>query len=653
MCNDKIKVNDKFWLFYQNLVRDQVLPYQWKVLSDEIDIDIERERNDSTIPNEKSHAIENFKIAAGQEEGTHYGWVFQDSDVYKWLEAVAYVLDNNQDEFLKSRADYVIDLIGDAQEEDGYLDTYFTICAPDRKFKCLAESHELYCAGHLFEAAAAYYEATGDQKLLEIACKYADYIDSYFGEEEGKHFGFDGHEEIEIGLMRLYHVTGEVRYLKLCKYFLYARGTQPDYFDKQRKDPAYRSLISGMDQWPLSYYQAHKPVLDQDTAEGHAVRLVYLCTAMADYAACEHDDQMLDVCKKIWRNIVDKRMYITGGIGSTVQGESFTFDYDLPNDTMYCETCASVGLIFFAHKMLSNEINGEYGDIMERALYNTALAGMSRDGRHFFYVNPLEVNPENSHKDPGKSHVKCVRPEWLGCACCPPNLARLLASIEKYAYIQKDNLIASVLFMNCDSVFETDKGTIEIVQTTDYPWYGTVSYEINCGKGSLDTFAIRIPSWADQFQIFVNGEEYAGKVNQGFIYVHKDFEQDKIVLKFNMNIIKWYANPFVRSDVGKVAISRGPFIYCMEGVDNGSNIHLSYIKSDTELKAYYHEDLFGGIVTIEADGYGEEIQKKDELPLYRNGKAPITECKKRLKWIPYFCWANRGETEMQVWIREL
>lgn len=467
----KIRVQDKFWKYYREVVRKDMIPYQWKVLNDEIAIKIERERNDDSIPNEKSHAIENFKIAAGLKTGNHYGWVFQDSDVYKWLEAVAYSLNEYMDEDLKALADSVVDLIAAAQEDDGYLGTYFTIEAPERKLKRLGESHELYCAGHFMEAAVAYYEAVKSEKVLTVACKLADYIGRHFGEEEGQIHGCDGHEEIEIGLAKLYRATGEAKYLELSKYFLYIRGTDPEFFLRQKEEEKESTpLIAGLEKFPLSYCQNHKPLLEQDTAEGHAVRLVYMCTAMADVAALTNDEKLFAACKKIWRNIVDKRMYITGGIGSTVIGESFTFDYDLPNDTMYCETCASVGLVFFAGRMLENELRSEYGDVMERALYNTVLSGMALDGKHFFYVNPLEAIPESSAKDPAKSHVKCVRPEWLGCACCPPNLARLLASLEKYIYVQREGTIFANLFMNCDGEFTVHGNPVFIQQETDYPW---------------------------------------------------------------------------------------------------------------------------------------------------------------------------------------
>lgn len=645
------RITDQFWGRYRSIVKNDMLPYQWDVLNDRADINIERERNDNSIPNEKSHAIANFKIAAGRETGHHYGWVFQDSDVYKWLEAAAYTLKDDPDEKLREIADGVVDLIGEAQEEDGYLGTYFSIEAPERKFMRLSESHELYCAGHFLEAAVAYYDATGNQKVIEIARRLADCIDRHFGREQGKIQGCDGHEEIEIGLMRLYHLTKEERYLNLSRFFLYVRGEDSSFFEKQKqKDINKNPLIQGLDKFPLSYCQIHEPLLEQDTAEGHAVRLVYLCTAMADAAQASHDEKLLNACKKIWRNIVDKRMYVTGGIGSTVIGESFTFDYDLPNDTMYCETCASVGLIFFAYQMLKNEICGEYGDVLERALYNSALAGMALDGKHFFYVNPLEVKPESSQKDPGKSHVKPVRPEWLGCACCPPNLARLLASLHNYIYLQKENMVCSILFMNCESEFDMTKGKLRIRQETEYPYGGTVKFYLEQDCKEELGFAIRIPGWADQFTVKLNGQIVEPKKEKGYIYFYKCFTNDVIELTFEMKVELWAAHPMVRADIGKAAVSRGPFIYCMESVDNGENLHLLKMDKRTEFQYDYEEETLGGIGVIRASGY-RQCQKEESESLYYKMKKDVDLIETQIKLIPYYAWANRGVNEMQVWVR--
>ncbi len=645
--NHTVKLTDQFWRNYQKLVRKEMIPYQWAVLSDAIDINIERERNDDTIPNAKSHAVENFRIAAGQAEGEHYGWVFQDSDVYKWLEAVAYSLNNEPDPELQSLADDVVELIAAAQEPDGYLDTYFTIKAPERRYKRLRESHELYCAGHFMEAAVAYHQATGNETVLQTAVKLADCIDRSFGPEDGKIHGSDGHEEVEIGLVRLYEETGEPRYLKLAEYFIEIRGKDPEFFAKQvaaegDKEP----VIAGMDSLPPSYYQADVPPVERTTADGHAVRVVYLCTGMAAIAARTGNEAMLAACRRLWRNIVDKRMYITGGIGSTYRGEAFTLDYDLPNDTMYCETCASIGLVFFARQMLLCDSCGEYADVMERALYNTVLAGMALDGKHFFYVNPLETDPQKSQKDPNKSHVKCVRPQWLGCACCPPNLARLLTSVEEYIYTVKEDTVLVNLFMESSVTI----GSRTIAQSTAYPKNGKIALQISGSEEeTVKRIGVRIPGWTESYAVSVNGNRCENKPEDGYLYFALDEQEKEIVLELPMEIQRWRANPLVSEDLGKTAVTRGPVVYCLEAADNGSHLHLLAQDPESELE-YTESPILGGIGVITGTGT-RKILPRQKAPLYQRGLGYETQTQK-LTYIPYYAWANRGESEMSVWIRE-
>ncbi|MGL5434668.1 MAG: glycoside hydrolase family 127 protein [Lachnospiraceae bacterium] len=647
-----VTINDNFFSRYRELVRREMIPYQWQVLNDRLDITIEKERDDASIPNEKSHAIENFRIAAGQAKGRHYGWVFQDSDVYKWLEAVAYSLREYPDKDLQELADGVVDLIAAAQSPDGYLNTYFTIEEPGRKYKCLAQSHELYCAGHFFEAAVAYYETTKSQAVLKIAVRLADHIDACFGAGEGKIQGYDGHEEVEIGLMRLYHLTGEKRYLKLSQYFIMERGQETEFFKKQRAaDPGDKPLILGMEHFPLSYFQADKPVLEQTEAIGHAVRLVYLCTAMADVAMETGDEQLLAACRRLWQSIVDKRMYLTGGIGSTVKGEAFTLDYDLPEDTMYCETCASIGLIFFAWRMLHAEALGEYGDVLERVLYNTVLGAMALDGKHYFYVNPLAVVPEKSRIDPGKSHVKCVRPEWLGCACCPPNLARLLTSLEQYVYIRQKDRILVNLFMDSQAKLELADGSLWITQKTGFPWEGTIALHLDTDVKEPIRLGIRIPGWVDSFTLSLNDEQLTVQNENGFIYMERVFKQDVIIMELDMEVKRWYAHPYVESALGKTALSRGPLIYCMEEADNGRHLHLMSLRQQTDVKYQFQDDILGGVGILKAAGSSTNLSQISGTLYQKNTKAHHTK-DLTLTWVPYFSWGNRGENEMRVWVRE-
>ncbi len=647
--SQKVNITSGFWSRYRQLVRTEMIPFQWNVLNDQAGIKIEKERNDDSIPSEKSHAIENFKIAAGRSKGTHYGWTFQDSDVYKWLEAVAYSLREKMDPDLEKKALEVIDLIADAQEEDGYLDTFYSILGIDFRYQSLAGSHELYCMGHFIEAAVAYYTATGNEKILNVAKKCADNIDDNFGLEDGKIHGYDGHEEIEIGLLRLYHVTNEERYLKLAKYFLMERGKHPNFFKEQAAVYKGPNALSGIENAADSYFQNHKPVSNQDTAEGHAVRLVYLCTALADLAATTKDKEIYNICKRLWDNVTTKRMFITGGIGSTVSGEAFTLDYDLPNDTMYCETCAAIGLIFFARQMLRIEPKAEYAEVMERALYNCALAGMALDGKHFFYVNPLEVNPEKSKKDPTKSHVKPVRPSWLGCACCPPNLARMITSLDDYVYTVENDLILVNQFIDSTASIDTKSGIVKIKQTTEFPWDEKVIVETVNESTEDVTVAIRIPSWADEIKLSINGVDAVVETKDGYRYIEIDAGAKLTSeLTFIQGIRRNYCNPHVSEDMGKVAISRGPFIYCLEGVDNGDDLNRIRLCEDPDFSYEFKSDLLNGVGTITASAKRAKYNKSNNL--YSNERPSYEDT--TITFIPYYAWANRGENEMEVWVRE-
>ena len=432
-----IAITDGFWNKYRNLVKDVIIPYQWDTL------------NDNVPDAEPSHCIENFRIAAGEKNGEFYGAVFQDTDVAKWLEAVAYVLDSQgRDEELEKLADETIDLIGKAQGSDGYLNTYFTIKEPERRWTNLREGHELYTAGHMIEAAVAYYQATGKRKFLDIVMRFADLISERFGPEDGKCHGYPGHPEIELALVKLYRVTGKKNYLETAKFFVDARGVGENYFFQEEKGERYQQIFPEFTGYEPEYSQSHKPVREQKTAEGHAVRAVYLYSAMADLAYEYQDESLLKACETLWKNMVTKRMYITGGIGSSGLLERFTVDYDLPNDRNYAESCASIGLAMFGKRMGQITRDAKYADIVEKALYNTVLAGIAMDGKGFFYVNPLEVWPENCLKRTSMEHVKPVRQKWFGVACCPPNIARTLASLGQYIYGEDEESIFINLYVS-------------------------------------------------------------------------------------------------------------------------------------------------------------------------------------------------------------
>ena len=644
-----IAITDAFWNRYIQLIREEMIPFQWNVLNDNEDIVIDKERNDASIPSEKSHVIENFKIAAGLKDGHHYGWLFQDSDLYKWLEAVANSLTIEEDKQLKKIADEVIDLLEEAQDEDGYLSTYYQIEAPDLKFRRLFESHELYCAGHLIEAGIAYYQATGEEKLLTIACRFADCINDHFGPEDEKIHGADGHQEIELALVKLYEITGNATYLELSQYLLLIRGQDPDFYTRQLEENKEKQLSSEtIGPINLNYHQAHKPVTEQDTAEGHAVRLVYMAAAMADVAYHTGNKKMFRACENIWSNIIEKRMFVTGGIGSTVHGEAFTFDYHLPNDTMYCETCASIGLMYFAYNMLKIEVDGSYANVIERCLYNTVISGMALDGKHFFYVNPLEVDPIASKLDPGKSHVKPTRPSWFGCACCPPNIARTLTSINKYIYTKKEDSILVNLFISNKAVLDNNGHAVMIEQVADYLEKGEVKIIVTNEGNQCLNIGIRIPDWTNKWSIKISGKVVQPVVKNEYAFISCTKDSEELTIQFDMPILQLAANPLVKSDRGKVAIQRGPFVYCLEEEDNGKNLHLIQLKEKMHVKVI-NDPLLGEIQIIESEGQqatiGNKWKNKLYLPYEKETVRP-----KIATFIPYYSWGNRSLGEMAVWI---
>lgn len=638
VAKSPMKITDSFWKERMDIVKNQMIPYQWDAL------------NDRLTDTEPSHAIENFRIAAGESDGEFYGMVFQDSDVAKWLEAVAFLLENESDDKWENIADEVIDLLEKAQGADGYLNTYYTVKEPDKRWTNLRDNHELYCAGHLIEAAVAYYRATGKDKFLNIMIRYADYIDETFGPEDQKIKGYPGHQEIELALVKLYEVTNNEKYLKLSKFFIDERGNQPHYFDveKQARKEEKSYWFAGGHR----YSQSHLPVREQETATGHAVRAVYMYSAMADLAAYTNDPLLKETCQKLWNNVTNKQMYLTAGIGSMEYGEAFSFDYDLPNDLSYTETCASIGLIFWAKRMLELEAHHKYADVMERALYNGVISGMDLDGQKFFYVNPLEVVPKEVESRDEKKHVKPVRQKWYGCACCPPNLARLIASIHHYIYTKSKEEIFVHLYMGNETTMEISGHQVGITQKTNYPWDGKVAIELSPEVDTAFTLALRIPGWAATAEVKVNGEimDIKPKMKNGYAFLPCTWKQgDTVELNLDMPIQRVRAHPSVRHSFGKVALQRGPLVYCLEQVDHGEQLHSIYLPKDTDLKAEYEEDLLGGVVTL----YGE-AEKVDESEwngvLYDTNDRVVNPI--QLKVVPYYAWCNREPGEMVVWINE-
>ncbi|HOQ74856.1 MAG TPA: glycoside hydrolase family 127 protein [Limnochordia bacterium] len=634
----QVRIQDRFWKPRQNLVRDVMLPYQYAVMNDE-------------VPGaEPSHALENFRIAAGLAQGEFYGMVFQDSDVYKWLEAAAYILAKEDHPELEKTADQVIDLIAAAQQPDGYLNTYFTVAEPEGRWRNLREEHELYCAGHLIEAAVAYYEATGKGKVLDVACRFADYISQIFGTEQGQKRGYPGHEGLELALVKLYRVTDNRKYLELSKYFVDERGRQPHYFEQEAIARGDRHVTTHGGRWDSRYNQSHLPVREQKEAVGHAVRAMYLYAALADLARYTRDESLHKICEALWEDVVNRKMYITGGIGSSSYGEAFTIPYDLPNDTSYTETCAAIGLVFWASRMLNLDPNGAYADVMETALYNGVLSGMALDGKSFFYVNPLEVWPAAAEHRYDQRHVKTTRRGWFRCACCPPNLARLLASLEQYIFSYHEDSIYLHLYMSSVLNIAGEADGISIEVATGYPWDGQVELTVDVAQPREFTLALRIPGWCQTPSATVNGEqlELAAIMDRGYAKVNRLWQSgDKITLDFPMPVIRLAAHPQVRENAGRVALQRGPLVYCLEEADNGPVLTDIVLPLEPEFQTTFDPELLGGVVTIEAEAYRSA---DDDQRLYRPFSAALR--KVRIKAIPYYAWNNRGVGEMLVWIRQ-
>ena len=629
-----------FWSAFRDTVVREGIPYQWKAL------------NDAVEDAEPSYCMRNFRVAAGREQGSFGGFVFQDSDLAKWLEGVAYSLRWHPDPALEALADGAIQAVADAQQPDGYLDTYYIINGLDRRWTNLKDHHELYVAGHMIEAAVAYYQATGKRALLDVALRLVDHIDSVIGPEPGKLHAYPGHPVIEMALMRLYDVTGDPRHLKLAEYFVYQRGQRPLYFEQEdaKNGNAFRWKDSP---FRYQYYQAGKPLMEQRDAEGHAVRAMYLYSGAADVARVTGDRALMETCRRLWRSTVGRRMYVTGAIGSSDYGEAFTFDYDLPNDTIYGETCASIGLVFFARRMLALEAKGEYADVMERALYNGVISGMQLDGKRFFYVNPLEVVPEACERDQYKRHVRPQRQKWFGCACCPPNIIRLLTSLEDYLYSAGDGDIRVHLYAGGTADFDIDGGTVGLSVETSYPWEGRVAIAIKTQAPAAFTLHLRVPGWCRRYAIQVNGEGIDVAPEDGYAAIRRTWRDgDRLVLDMDMPVRLIRANPRVREDVGRLAIARGPVVYCLEEADNGPDLHLLRLggAGPESFDTAWRPEKLGGIVELTCQGLRETDEGWGDALYLDGGRADAHPAK--LTFIPYYSWANRQVGEMRVWVRE-
>ncbi|MAU09831.1 MAG: six-hairpin glycosidase [Anaerolineaceae bacterium] len=613
----QVQIQDAFWKPRIDTSVNVTIPYDFKKC-------------------EETGRIDNFSKAAGLMEGPHEGIFFNDSDVFKVVEGAAYALQIAPNPELEQYVDDLIEKFAGAQEEDGYLYTARTIdptYAPNvigpERWSYLVFNHELYNVGHMYEAAVAYYQATGKRRFLDVAIKNADLIDSVFG--EGKKHDVPGHQEIEMGLVRLYRATGEERYLKLAKFFLDERG-----------QTANREIYG-------PYCQDHEPVTEQREAVGHSVRAAYMYSGMADVAAITGDDAYIEAIKGIWENVVNKKLALTGGIGARHEGEAFGENYELPSLTSYNETCASQASIFWNHRLFLLTGDAKYIDILERTLYNGFLSGVGLDGQTFFYVNPLACDGEYQfNRDDA-----ITRKPWFNTSCCPTNVVRLLPSLSGYIYAVRDNDLYVNLYMTNSGIVNVGDTPVELSQTTQYPWDGTVTMSVSVPQSTEFTVKVRIPGWAQNeplpsslykytdsdnaaVTLTVDGEAVPVEVENGYVTIQRTWEGSaEVVLSLPMPVRRVVADPNVDDLKGKIALERGPVVYAFEAVDNGEDVLDMAIADSAQFDIAHDADLLGGVTVIRGTSPDAAGKPFDFMA------------------IPYHAWANRGATKMTVWVDRL
>ena len=667
----QVKLTDPFWQREQALVRGEVIPYQHDALLDRVEgaepswfmhnmraaarAVAARKAGTFRPRPAKQGGIAFFPDAvAAPDPDAFYGFVFQDTDGYKWLEAVSYQLMLRPDPALEREAEELVRAVCAAQEEDGYLDTYFTLTGIEDAFSDLKDHHELYCFGHLTEAAVAWKQATGRDDLLNAARRYGDCITRRFG--PGKERACPGHEIAEMALFRLYELTGEDKWKELALFFLDVRGTEPNTFaleDNRRREKQGLPPVS-IASSSYVYWQADRPVRDTAEARGHAVRQMYLAAGMADAARLTGDQEMLSACERLWDSVTRRQMYVTGGVGATHQGEAFSRPYDLPSDAAYAETCAAIGLCFFARRMLELSPKAEYADVMEQALYNTVLSGMALDGKSFFYVNPLSVDPAACETDGRLAHVKPVRQKWFPCACCPPNAARLLSGLGAYTCTRTADTLYLHLLIGQEIRTELNGSPLTVAVEADLMKDGTVTLTVTEGEAD-GNICLRRPGWTDGAAVRCSwGGELPGAPDEnGYLSFRRRWQKgDTLTVSFSMPVRVLAAHPAVQALSGQVCLCRGPFVFCAEEADMGPGLSLLRVDPAAAKAAEILETQIAGVrlpcLTLPAF----RAVPAPDAPLY----APVSPAKPdpvQLKLIPYFAWANRGKGEMRVWLNRL
>jgi uncharacterized protein len=615
---DAVRLEDEFWEPRRKINREVTLPSQYRHLQD-------------------TNRLRNFLRAAGKldsQEVPFDGIYFNDSDVYKWLEAAAWELACAENAELLAMVDEAIEIIADAQQPDGYLNTYFMFERAGERWSNLKDMHELYCAGHLIQAAVAHFRATGSEKLLVVARRLANCICATFGPKtEGKREQTDGHEEIEMALIELYRATGETRYLKQAQFFIDVRG---------------RGTIGGS-----AYHQDHEPLREQKRMTGHAVRHVYFCAGGADMVAENGDEMLCAALERLWDNMTTKQMYVSGGIGSRWEGEAFGRDYELPNERAYTETCAAIGSVMWNWRMLQLEADARFADIMELALYNGVMSGVSLDGQSYFYQNPLF--DDGTHR----------RQPWFGCACCPPNVARLLSQLPGYFYsVSGEGIWAHFYAQSTAKIPLRDGGVVELKQRTRYPWDGEIEFEIASLDGVPEglewTLFLRAPLWCSTFaKPKINGKTAdIVKPKSGgadYMALRRAWKAgDKISLSFTMPVRRVEAHPYAAENRDRVALMHGPLLYCIEGADHrGHDLRDIILPARSRITTEKRPFLLGGVTVLLASA---EAAPPDEIgdALYFTAYSHARNSKRQqldLTAIPYYAWANRAPGQMAVWLR--
>ena len=620
-----VELTDRLWAPRQQVVRERTVPFLYgqmvKIGAIEA-LDVTRPPGPLAFPYRRNN--------------TSTSVMYWDSDIAKWIETASYTLASHRDPKLDALIDEVVAKIAEAQEPDGYFNSFFQRREPARKWSNLRDWHELYCLGHMIEAAVAHHRATGKRILLDVVLRQVDLVTRLFGPAAGQKRGYCGHPEIELALIKLYRLTGDRRHLELASYFVDERGSQPHYFDIEARargaDPA--------DYWfgTYEYNQSHMPVRQQDRVVGHAVRAMYLYCAMADLAAEKQDESLLEACRRLWADLTGKRLYVTGGLGPSASNEGFTTDYDLPNETAYAETCAAVGLVFWGHRMALLEGDGRYGDAMEQALYNGALSGLSLDGERYFYENPLASRGD---------HHRWI---WHRCPCCPPNIARLVASLGGYMYSHAPGELAVHLYAESAARLDVDGVPVTVHQVTQYPWDGAVALGIDPQAPAEFTLCLRLPGWCRAPAIAVNGQSVslADVAARGYARLQRKWQAgDRVTLDLPMPVERLYAHPGIRADQGRVALRRGPVVYCVEAVDAAAPPHLLALPRGEALSVRHEADLLGGVATLSGTALALE-QAGDAL--YRT--EPQRRVPVPFRAVPYHSWDHRAPGEMVVWLLE-